>query len=199
MADSALSHADPASLLARLQAAVLVALVLAVAGALVWVLARGDGRNAAVCAGAIAVMVLPTFLARFGAFRLPLGFQAAFATFIFCAAFLGSVGNFYARVPQWDVFLHTVSGALCAYGGWLLLQSEQPHARPRFIALFTVSFALAMGAAWEIYEFTLDQRFGQHMQMGANDTMHDLVADSVGGAAVAAMLYVRRRRPSRRA
>jgi hypothetical protein len=193
LADSAW-HWHTAPLLARLQVAVLVALVLAVAGALVWVLARGESRNAAVCVGAIAVMLLPTVLARFGAFRVPLGFQAAFAAFIFCAAFLGSVGNFYARVPRWDIFLHAVSGALCAYGGWLLLQSEQSNPRPRFVALFTASFALALGGVWEIYEFTLDQRFGQHMQMGANDTMHDLVADALGGSAVAALLYVRRRR-----
>ena len=187
------------SLLLRVQIALLVVLVLAVAGAFVWALGRGDWRNAGVCAGAIAVMLLPMFLARFSTFRVPLGFQAFFAAFIFCAAFLGSVGDFYARVPRWDIFLHAISGALCAYGGGLLLQSEHPDARPRLVALFTASFALALGGVWEIYEFTLDQRVGQHMQMGANDTMHDLIADAAGGVAVAVLLYLRRRRPAPRA
>jgi hypothetical protein len=182
------------TVLARLQRGLLGGLVLAVAVALVWVLAQGDGRNAVVCAGAITVMLLPALLSQRGRFRIPLGFQAFFAAFIFCAAVLGSVGAFYTRLPGWDIFLHTLSGALGAYGGALLLAAEQPDARPRLVLVVTASFALALGALWEIYEFTLDQLFAQQMQMGANDTMHDLVADAVGGALVAAVLSARVRR-----
>lgn len=178
--------------LARLQRALIAGMVLAVAAAFVWVTVNGDWRNALVCVGALAVMLAPAAIGRWTRFRIPLGFQAFFAAFIFCAAVLGSVGAFYTRLPGWDIFLHGISGALGAYGGWLLLQSEHPAARPRFIALFTASFALALGVAWEIYEFTLDQFFGQQMQMGAADTMHDLVADAAGAVAMAVLLYFRR-------
>ncbi len=187
-------ESDSVPMLARIQVALIAGTILAVGGAFVWVIANGDWRNALVCVGAATVMLLPTVVGRWTRLRIPLGFQAFFAVFIFCAAFLGSVGDFYTRLPGWDIFLHAVSGALGAYGGWLLLQNEHPAARTWFVALFTASFALALGGIWEIYEFTLDQVFGQRMQMGASDTMHDLVADAAGGVAVAVLLYFRRSR-----
>ena len=35
---------------------------------------------------------------------------------------------------------------------------------PVFIAVFAFCFALALGAVWEIYEFTMDSVFGTNMQ-----------------------------------
>jgi hypothetical protein len=166
-------------------------MLVTMAGALAGVIARGDWRNGVVCVGAVIAILLPAGVGRVSRFKTPLGFQALLALFIYCAAFLGSVGDFYTRVPGWDIFLHAVSGALCAYAGKLLLLSEHPQARALFVGLFAATFALALGAVWEIYEFSLDQFLGQHMQMGANDTMHDIVADALGGLFVGVLLAMR--------
>ncbi len=60
---------------------------------------------------------------------------------------------------------------------------------PLFIVFFTVTFGMALGGVWEIYEFTVDQIFGGSlagpMQAGLADTMWDMIADLIGSAAVA--------------
>ena len=61
---------------------------------------------------------------------------------------------------------------------------------PRFVALFSLAFSVAIGAFWEIFEFTMDSTFGLNMQKtGLVDTMWDLIGDTAGASAVAAMGY----------
>ena len=52
---------------------------------------------------------------------------------------------------------------------------------PLLIALFSFTFSLALGALWEIFEFSMDQIFLTNMQTsGVVDTMWDLIADALG-------------------
>ena len=64
---------------------------------------------------------------------------------------------------------------------------------PVFIAVFAFCFALALGAVWEIYEFTMDSVFGTNMQKymldngtaligqaALQDTMKDIIVDAIG-------------------
>ena len=66
---------------------------------------------------------------------------------------------------------------------------------PVFIAVFAFCFALAMGAVWEIYEFTMDSVFGTNMQKymldngtaligqaALQDTMKDIIVDAIDNA-----------------
>lgn len=47
--------------------------------------------------------------------------------------------------------------------------------------LFSISFAIAAGVFWEIYEFTMDILFDLHMQGGGLfDTMKDLISNTIG-------------------
>ena len=68
---------------------------------------------------------------------------------------------------------------------------------PFFVSLFAFSFALALGALWEIYEFTIDAVLGLNMQRhmteaGAPlsgtaalaDTMKDIIVDAVAALTV---------------
>ena len=65
--------------------------------------------------------------------------------------------------------------------------------RPGFVALFAFTFAVSVGALWEIVEFAADQLFGMQMQKpmlddpsGLTDTMWDLIVDTLGAAVTSA-------------
>ena len=53
------------------------------------------------------------------------------------------------------------------------------------IIAFILTFTLAAGVVWEIYEFTCDQVFGTDLQHGNIDTMVDLIVDLIGALIVA--------------
>ena len=49
---------------------------------------------------------------------------------------------------------------------------------------------MAIGATWEIFEFTMDKLFGLSMQKsGLDDTMYDLIVDTFGALSAAAAGY----------
>jgi len=116
---------------------------------------------------------------------------------MFAALFLGEVRNFYERFWWWDIALHTTSGLLLGILGFLLIyvlneaDRIDVHMLPRFVAFFAFTFAVAMGALWEIFEFAMDRVFGMNMQKpmagdpsGLTDTMWDLIVDALGALAV---------------
>lgn len=149
----------------------------------------------------LCATILPLFFAeRFG-FRLPVRFSAAIVTFIFATLFLGEVFDFYERFWWWDVILH--GGSAIGFGliGTLLVlmmfEGDRYAAPPIAIAFFSFTFAMAIGAVWEILEFAMDQIFGLNMQKsGLVDTMYDLIVDMIGATigATAGLFYLINRR-----
>lgn len=96
----------------------------------------------------------------------------------------GYVQGFYVTFyPYYDKVAHFVAGTAVALLGFLgvifIDRCGQMNMRPHFMVAFTVIFGLAMAAAWEIYEFTIDIIFGGNlagkMQAGLADTMVDLI------------------------
>lgn len=129
--------------------------------------------------------------------NIPSEFQLLAVVFVFASLFLGEIHSYYDRIWWWDIALHATSGLLLGIVGFLLVyllnKSEhvQIHLRPHFVALFAFVFAVAVGALWEIFEFTMDNTFGTRMQKpmlgdpsGLTDTMWDLIVDTVGAAAI---------------
>ena len=58
------------------------------------------------------------------------------------------------------------------------------------VAVFSVSFSLAAGALWEIFEFFMDTAFDFNMQKtGLVDTMTDLIVDFLGACIVGIIGY----------
>ncbi len=58
------------------------------------------------------------------------------------------------------------------------------------VVLFSVSFSLAVGVLWEIFEFLIDLIFGLNMQKsGLVDTMSDLIVDFLGACVVGIGVY----------
>lgn len=155
--------------------------------------------NLFIALSTLLLTALPFLLQNRYRFFIPVGFTAAIAFFIFSAIFLGEVHNFYETFWWWDTILHTVSafgfGLIGVVVLLLLYRGERIEAHPKILAVFVFFFALAIGALWEIFEFSMDQAFGFHMQKnGLHDTMWDLIVDAIGGgiAAVAGYFYITR-------
>ncbi len=58
------------------------------------------------------------------------------------------------------------------------------------IGVVTLALGIAVGALWEIYEWRSDAWFGTELSEGNDDTNGDLVRDSLGSLAGAALLVV---------
>jgi hypothetical protein len=155
------------------------------AAATLFALATAHWSNVFVIVTALFLTVLPSvFLDRFDV-RVPLSFLAALSAFVFGTLFLGEVFDFYNRFWWWDVLLHGASAVGLGIIGFVfiftLFQGDKYAAPPWAIAVLSFAFALAIGAIWEIFEFSMDQFFGLNMQKsGLNDTMSDLIVDSLG-------------------
>ncbi len=61
-----------------------------------------------------------------------------------------------------------------------------------YVGMFVVafSFGVALGGLWEIWEWVSDRTFGSSLQLGVDDTVGDLIADSAGSACGAALLVL---------
>ncbi len=161
------------------------------------------------CILGIVIMFFPSMLERKLKINVPSFMHIVFVIFLFAAIYLGEVRSFYYHIPHWDTVLHTFSGAMIGALGFsivrLLNDSEkvQINLSPMFVAVFAFSFALAIGALWEVYEFFFDGLLGLNMQkfafqdgslrVGRNalqDTMKDLIVDALGALGTSIMGYI---------
>ena len=135
--------------------------------------------------------------------------EVLFILFVVSHVLLGEIGRFYARFTWWDSMLHFISGGLIALFGFSLINLLNQHEKinvvmsPFFSAFFVVCFALAVGALWEIAEFSFDTFFGSNSQRYANiytgndfigqqalfDTMKDLILDLIGALIIGVVGY----------
>lgn len=130
-------------------------------------------------------------------FKIPRALLTTTIIFIYATLFLGEVANFYEQFWWWDIVLHAGSAIGFGLVGVIVLVFMFKHkkviASPIVVAMFSFTFAMAIGAVWEIFEFTLDQMFDLSMQKsGLIDTMADLIVNAIGGlvAAVTGYRYI---------
>jgi H+/Cl- antiporter ClcA len=107
---------------------------------------------------------------------------------------LGEFSDYYNRFWFFDLILHSSSGILIGLVGFVImyffLYSSRVTANPLLVSVLCVSFSLAAGALWEIFEFGMDQLFGFNMQKSGNvDTMSDLIVDFLGACIVGFGVY----------
>lgn len=161
-------------------------------------LATGRWSLAFVSLLTFGLTLLPViFRSRLG-LRLPMSFVSAIVLFIFATIFLGEALDFYNRLWWWDIALHAGSAVGFGLVGFLfmfvLFRGDRYAAPAWAVAFMGFTFALAIGALWEIFEFAMDQIFGMNMQKsGLIDTMWDLIVDSIGASigAFAGFLYLK--------
>ncbi len=148
------------------------------------------------------ITFLPFTLGKRFAIKIPHEFELLAILFLYASLFLGEVHNYYDVYWWWDVVLHTGSGLLLGIIGFLLVYilNEKDDINldltAGFMGLFAFVFAVALGALWEIFEFSMDYIFGMNMQKpmfndpsGLTDTMWDLIVDTVGAAIISILGY----------
>lgn len=180
--------------IAILTLVLLVTLVIAFIGAIIrhnWVLM--------ILTIVIAVLIcLPKFVGRWSHITIPEKLEVYIILFFYATLFLGELKNYYATYWWWDVAIHTSSGLAFGIIGFIILyvlqKAEKIKTSPKTIAFFAFAFGLAIGAVWEIVEFTIDSTFGPisnnvPMQGGLGDTMGDLIVDALGALFSAVMGY----------
>ena len=152
------------------------------------------------CALGIFAVFIPKLLHSKYGFKFPDWMLILYNIFLYCAIFLGEVRNYYINVPIWDDILHGFSGVMAGFFAFMLISvalrrsgKSQSAMPPLLVALFAFVFSVAIGALWEIYEFSLDAFLELNMQKyrendgtmligreAVFDTMKDIVIDTIG-------------------
>ncbi len=165
--------------------------------ALVVAVVTGQWLNLFLIVIIFALTFLPALLERNYKVSLPIEFEFAIIVFVYLSLYLGDYHSFYSRFWWWDIFLHAGSGLILGFIGFLIvyiLNTEQKirlHMAPKFAALFSFTFSIALGAMWEMIEFVLDVILGSNMQKsGLQDTMLDLMLDTAGALVVSIFGYL---------
>jgi hypothetical protein len=168
--------------------------------AAVWLVA-GD-----VPAGLRAVLVLaPALLGRL--VRIHPAFDLVFASALAAESTATSLGA-YDSLGWGDMLSHLVlpllSGPVLYVGLVRLGAVATPSGAPtvRFLSgagIVTAASVLALGALWELVEWTADEALGTNYSQGYGDTLLDLLADTVaatgGGALVSVWMWASLHRP----
>ena len=145
---------------------------------------------------ALLLTFLPAIIRRNFKVYLPVELEFLVILFVYASLYLGEIHAYYTLFWWWDLVLHSGSSILLGITGFILVyvlnQEKRVHInmRPGFVALFAFTFALAIGATWEIFEFGIDGFFGLSMQKsGLVDTMWDMIVNAGGALLVAVVGY----------
>lgn len=146
-----------------------------------------------------ALTLFPTFFVERFQIKLPQSFIVLIVSFVFATIFLGEAFDFYERYWWWDITMHGASAIGFGLIGFLfvfmLFEGDRYRAPPVALSFIAFCIAVTIGAAWEIFEFSMDQIFGLNMQKsGLLDTMGDLIVDMIGAAigAIAGFFFLKR-------
>lgn|GEM_PF-860998 len=158
---------------------------------------NNDWTNFALSILTLIVLLLPSIIEKRLSVDFPSEFEIAVVIFIFAALYLGEMRAYYVKYWWWDLFLHTFSGLIIGAIGFSLVNILNKNEKiaiklsPIFVSIFSFSFALSIGALWEIYEFAMDTLFGLNMQKsGLVDTMTDLIVDALGALVFSVLGYL---------
>jgi hypothetical protein len=111
----------------------------------------------------------------------------------------GEALGLYDAWKPYDNVVHFVVPMLCSQVVYIglarievLPDMREDFTPNRYAGIFTVTMALgvAIGAIWEIFEYSSDNLFGSNLQLSNRDTVGDLIADTLGSAAGGILLVV---------
>lgn len=152
----------------------------------------GDSTGAAML-GALGVI---TVLARL--VNLPRVYDLSFCLAMAVQGWGEALGAFDS-VPWFDNLVHVTLPMLTAPVLYIALARLEVLPDPRddtstrhYVGIFVVTLALglAVGAVWEIVEWASDSTLGSDLQLGNEDTVTDLLADTTGSLIGAALLVL---------
>jgi len=125
--------------------------------------------------------------------KVPYSLQTKLNVFIFLGCVVGTSVNVFTSFEHIDIPSHFYAGYLSACFGYelaVLLQRKYGELSPTLAAMFGFGVAMGILVGWEIYEFSMDQIHGLHLQMswpntdaGLIDTMWDFIIGAAGSLA----------------
>lgn len=136
--------------------------------------------------------------------------EVAVAIYLYAAIFLSARFNLFYNLIWWDMLLHTFSGVLLGFLGFLAIYKinmrYSMNISPLLAASFAFGFSISLNVFFEIYEFAVDVIFGTAMQSwdlpdnmleigmsfqgsGLRDTMSDLMCDTAGALVISVICY----------
>lgn len=106
---------------------------------------------------------------------------------------LGTDGNLYAAIDEYDKLTHFFGVAAIAAGLYDILRALYRRGtvrwQPNDRLMLSVAIAVAIGIAWEGYELIGDKVFNTTRVGGRWDTGNDIVSDSLGAIVFATLLW----------
>jgi hypothetical protein len=148
-------------------------------------------------AGGAIIMALAALLAwAVRLLNLPRVYDLAFMLAVALQAWGEALGA-YDAIPWFDNITHFSLPFFLAPTLYVALARADVVPDPKdetstlhYVGMFVVTFALgvALGGIWEICEWVSDHTVGSELQLGLDDTIGDLVADTVGSLFGAALL-----------
>jgi hypothetical protein len=111
----------------------------------------------------------------------------------------GDAFELYQRIGFYDLIVHSLASLFLAPVIYILLARaevlvdlKQVSTSHHYIGVFvtTLALGLAVGAVWEMAEFTSDYFFGSNLSKSDRDTVTDLMVDGFGSAVGGALLVV---------
>lgn len=158
----------------------------------------------------LTLTFIPEYFEKYKNVHLPNILEIVIVVFIYAGMFLSERFNLYYYLYWWDVLLHTLSGVIVGFIGFIIIykinRKYSMDISPLMVAVFSFSFAVTMGVFWEIIEFSMDAFLGTAMQSwdlpantieigipnqgsGLRDTMSDLIVDSIGALVTSVLCY----------
>lgn len=178
------------------------AMQLTLFGLLFIALERGSPSLIVTVSVGLAATFIPAILER--DYHIPM--DAGLTLWITAAVFMHTLGvvgipgtgqSLYRAVWFYDHLTHALSATVVAGVGYATVRAFDEHSDgtdlpPRFTFVFILVFVLAFGVIWELLEFGVDI-VNQHTgygttgftQHGLEDTLMDLVFNTIGGVIVA--------------
>ncbi|MBI2336009.1 MAG: hypothetical protein HYU97_04530 [Deltaproteobacteria bacterium] len=187
------------NILSKLRRMILWTFRLGLVGAIPYSLYRHDFLFIFGVLLSLLATLLPAYWYRSLKVTLPFELDLLISLALFLHIILGEVLRFYDNVWYFDKIMHFYGTSIIALLAFLIVFSFHYSGKVvlslPLIAIFTIIFAMAVGSLWEIGEFTVDHLFKRNTQYSLDNTMWDLIFNTVGGtfAAVFGALYTRRK------
>lgn len=138
------------------------------------------------CALTLVEFMIPSIVEKKLKIELPSALEIVVLLFIFASEILGEIGEFYHKVPAWDLILHTTNGFLMAAIGIALIDvlNKSPKINlslsPFFAAFVAFCFSMTIGVLWEFGEYTADHVLGTDMQK--DTVLSSIITEELGAS-----------------
>jgi len=128
--------------------------------------------------------IIPPLYSRFLKVKVSPSFQFWIATVLFVYA-AGESLRFQSLFGWWNDFTHLMAGII--FGTLILIClfylrdiSDNLHIPSKMIPILVLVFILSISVLWETFEFMVDNLFGTSLQASLQDTVHDIIANTIG-------------------